>query len=73
MPYRRRVKRIKLLGIVVAVLGSFVMFLLWLVYVSSGNATPEAIAPMVGLPLFLGGVIYLVGWVIEVRQSAKQR
>ena len=64
MSYRRRVKRIKLLGIVVALLGSVVMFLLWLVYLSGENVSPAAIAPMVGLPMFLGALIYLSGWVI---------
>jgi hypothetical protein len=73
MPERRRAKRISLLGLVVAVLGSFLMFLLWLVYLSGENVTPEAVAPMVGLPLFLGAVIYVSGWVVEgfLRQSAK--
>jgi len=72
MAYRRRVKRIKLLGIVVAVLGSFLMFLLWL-FLAAGKAAPEAIAPMVGLPVFLGALIYISGWVIDGfhRRSAK--
>lgn len=73
MSNRRPGKRIRLLGIVVAVLGSFLMLLLGLVYLSADNVTPEAIAPMVGLPLFLGAVIYVSGWIVEgfLRRSAK--
>jgi len=73
MRSRRGAKRIKRLGIVVAALGSILMFLLWLVYVSGGNVTPEAVAPMVGLPLILGAVIYGFGWVVQGfrRQAAK--
>jgi hypothetical protein len=49
------------------------MFLLWLVYLSGENASPAAIVAMIGLPLFLGAVIYASGWIVEgfLRQSAK--
>ena len=50
---KRDAKRIKMLGIVVAVLGSLLMFVLWLVFITSENVTPEAIATMIGRPLFL--------------------
>jgi hypothetical protein len=71
----RRVKRI---GVGIAVCGSVIMLLLWCAtaFIPSSNPMPYgALVVMVGLPVFWGGVIYAGGWVIEgfLQPSTKRR
>ena len=68
-------RRIKLLGLGVALLAILIAFPLWLVNLFVNKVTYGTIVPMIGFPLFLGGVIYAFGWVTEgfVRPFAKHR
>ena len=66
-------RRIKLLGLGMAFLGTLIAFPLWLADLFANKVTYGAIVPMIGFPLFFGGVIYVLGWVTEefVRPFAK--
>ena len=71
MTHLTGVRRIKLLGLCVAIVGALMALALWML-----STVPYSnIVPMIGFPLFLGGVIYMFGWLVEgfVAPSAKRR
>jgi hypothetical protein len=64
------IRRIKLLGLIVAVVGALIAFACW-----AGALPHVPLVPLISIPLFLGGVIYAFGWLIEgfVRPAAKRQ
>ena len=71
MTHLTGVRRIKLLGLCVAIVGALMALALWML-----STVPYSnIVPMISFPLFLGGVIYMFGWLVEefVAPSAKRR
>lgn len=60
------IRRTKLLGLGVALLGTLVAFRPWIADLFLNEVTCRAVVPMIGSPLFVGGMTYVFGWVIGV-------
>jgi Kef-type K+ transport system membrane component KefB len=78
MAYLNGTKRIKRLGLCVAVLGDLIALLLWCTAALLHSDIPISygvIVTMIAFPVFVGTVIYAFGWFIEgfLRPSAKDR
>ena len=77
MAYLEGAKRIKRLGLGIAIVGTLLALLLDLIPLYTKPALDNGFfAPflfVLGLPLFFGGVVYLFDWVVEgfLRSSAQ--
>ncbi len=59
------VKRVKRLGVSVAIVGAFLGFLLWCADIYMHKIEYGAVVLMVGLPAILGWVIWMIGWFLQ--------
>jgi hypothetical protein len=62
MAHVRGARRIKGLGIALALCGTLLAFPLWLLDLYINKVGYGDLAVMISLPLFLGGIIYGAGW-----------